>query len=50
MINALYDSAKRYDIWTEEILDQYMCNEATCPCLAYDTPEGRTDTLFKGHP
>lgn len=46
MTRALYMSAQRFDLWTEQLLDRYMCNERVCPCLAYDTAEGNTATIF----
>lgn len=45
---SLIHYAKRFDMMSEMVLDGYMCTKNTCPCLKYDTPDGKpVEDLFK---
>lgn len=46
--NALYDNAIRFDTWSEQILDEFMCTKFACPCLSYTTSYGlNSEDAFK---
>lgn len=45
MATAVLASAKRFDLWTEQLLDKYMCSDI-CPCSDYPTAKGSTRQIF----